>query len=77
MRSGVSEESALATHRFRGFDHHFYIVGAYGSRMRHEPAFDVWEFMRFSVAGSLSAGPYREARFAWTSGEPCGDRTFP
>lgn len=44
------------------------IVGAYGSRTRHEPAFDVAEFMNragFRVAGSLSAGAVPEARFAW------------
>jgi SAM-dependent methyltransferase len=44
------------------------IVGAYGSRTRHEPAFEVGEFMDragFTVAGSVSAGAVPEARFAW------------
>jgi SAM-dependent methyltransferase len=44
------------------------VVGAYGSRTRHEAAFDVAEFMNragFSVAGSVSAGAVPEARFAW------------
>ena len=44
------------------------IVGAYGSRTRHEPAFDVAGFMDgagLSVAGSVSVGAVPEARFAW------------
>jgi Methyltransferase domain len=47
------------------------IVGAYGSRTRREPAFDVEDFMDradFRVAGSVSAGAIPEARFAWIEG---------
>jgi len=48
------------------------IVGAYGSRTRHKPAFDVAEFMNragFRVAGSRAAGAIPEARFAWIEAE--------
>jgi SAM-dependent methyltransferase len=44
------------------------IVGAYGSRTRNEPAFDVAQFIKsagFEVAGPVSAGSVPEARFAW------------
>ena len=44
------------------------IVGAYGSRTHHAPAFDVAEFVSragLTVAGSVSIGAVPEARFAW------------
>jgi len=46
------------------------IVGAYGSRTRNAPAFDVGDFMSqtgLEVAGSVSVGSVPEARFAWMS----------
>jgi trans-aconitate methyltransferase len=46
------------------------IVGAYGSRTRNEPSFDVASFMAengFDVAGGVSVGSVPEARFAWTA----------
>jgi SAM-dependent methyltransferase len=48
------------------------IIGAYGSRTRNQPAFDVAEFiaqMQLEVAGSGSVGRVPEARFAWTDNQ--------
>jgi hypothetical protein len=48
------------------------IIGAYGSRTRNEPAFDVAEFMLkndFEVVGTVSVGSVPEARFAWIERE--------
>jgi len=44
------------------------IIGAYGSRTRNVPAFDVSDFLKaegFVVSGSVDVGPVPEARFAW------------
>lgn len=43
-------------------------IGAYGSRTRNLPAFDVAAFMRaagINVAGETKAGSIPEAHFAW------------
>jgi hypothetical protein len=45
------------------------ILGAYGSRTRNVPAFDVAAFMRaagLAVAGQTTVGSVPEAQFAWT-----------
>jgi len=45
------------------------ILGAYGSRTRNLPAFDVAAFMRtvgLAVAGQTTVGSAPEAQFAWT-----------
>jgi hypothetical protein len=45
------------------------IVGAYGSRTRNQPAFDVAAFMAtvgVEVEGAVEVGTVPEARFAWT-----------
>jgi len=45
------------------------ILGAYGSRTRNLPAFDVGAFMRMvglAVAGQTTVGSVPEAQFAWT-----------
>jgi len=44
------------------------IIGAYGSRTKNQPAFDVAGFLQdagFRVAGGVSVGNVPEARFAW------------
>ena len=44
------------------------IIGAYGSRTKSQPAFDVAGFLEdagFRVAGGVSVGNVPEARFAW------------